>query len=185
MKSKKIIGLVGEQAGGKGTAANIIIKHFGGVRLTTSNILRRTLDDIYVESSRDNLINLALLLKKGFGEDVLMKAMLNDVEKQEAELIIVDGIRMPGDTEPFRKIYGNDFKLIYVTAPQKLRYERSVGRGEKAGESTATFEEFASKEKLKTERYIKKVGKTADFRINNTGDAASLERKVKKAMKEI
>lgn len=185
MKPKKIIGLIGEQAGGKGTAAKLIIKNFGGVRLTTSDILRRTLGDLYLESSRMNLINLALILKKQFGEEVLMNAMLQDVEKQEADLVIVDGIRMPGDIEPFKNAYGNDFKSIYVTANQRLRYERSVNRGEKAGENEQTFEQFAEKEKSKTEKYIRKVGKTADFKINNSGDDKALEKKVIKVMKEI
>jgi len=185
MTPKKIIGLVGEPACGKGSVANLIIKHFGGTRLTTSDILRRTLKDLNIESSRDNLITLALLVKQGFGNPVLMKAMLHDVETVESELIIVDGIRMPGDADVFKEEYGNDFKLIYVTASQRTRYERSVLRGEKAGESDASFEEFASKELSETEKSIALVGTTADFKIENDGSADELEEKVKAIMAKI
>lgn len=185
MKKKKVIGLIGEQAGGKGTASNIIIKKYGGTRLTTSNILRRTLDSVHVEVSRENLINLALLIKKGFGKDVLMKAMLKEVEKEDSDFVIVDGIRMPGDTTPFKKEYGEDFKLIYVTADKKIRYQRSLMRGEKAGESEATFKEFSEKEKSETEKYIKKVGKTADYIIVNNNGPEELEREIIKIMEKI
>lgn len=185
MKKKTIIGIIGEQAGGKGAASDIIIKKFGGSRLTTSNILRRTLDSLYVEFSRENLIKLALALKKGLGDPVLMEAMLCDIEKIDSDLVIVDGIRMHGDTDPFIREYGDDFHLVYVTADQKLRYKRSRGRGEKAGESDATFEEFAEKENMPTERTIAEIGSTADFIIENNGTKEELEAKVIAIMTKI
>lgn len=185
MTPKKLIGLVGEPACGKGSVTSLIIKHFGGTRVATSDILKRTLKDLNIESSRDNLINLALIIKQGFGDPILMKAMLHDIEAIESELVIVDGIRMPGDAEVFKSAYGDDFKLIYVTASQRTRYERSVKRGEKAGESEATFEEFVSKELNATEKDIALVGATADFRIDNDGSAEELEEKVKAIMAKI
>ena len=185
MKKKTIIGLIGEQAGGKGSVANIITKKYGGVRLTTSNILRRTLNSLYIQSSRDNLTNLALILKKGFGEAVLMEAMLHEVEKVDSDLIIVDGIRMPGDTDPFIKEYGDDFYLIYVTADQRVRWMRSRERGEKANESKATFKEFIEKEKARTEKSIMKVGKKANYKILNNGNIKELEKKVIEIMEKI
>lgn len=185
MKKKIIIGIIGEQAGGKGAAADFIRKHYGGQRLTVSSILRRTLDSLHLDATRDNLINLALVLKKGFGPAVLMKAMLKEVENEDADLIIVDGLRMPGDPDVFREAYENSFYLIYVTADQRIRYDRSVSRGEKVGESDAAFEEFAAKENQETERLISEVGKTADFTIINNGTAEELEEKILDIMKKI
>jgi dephospho-CoA kinase len=185
MDKKTVIGVTGEQAGGKGAAADVIRKHFGGSRLTVSNILRRTLDSLHLESTRDNLINLALVLKKGFGDAVLMEAMLKEVEIEDADLVIVDGFRMPGDPDVFRKAYGNGFKLIYVTADPKIRHERSVNRGEKVGENEASFEEFISKEKLDTEAKIAEIGATADFIITNNGNKEELEEKIIEIMSKI
>jgi len=185
IKKKKVIGIVGEQAGGKGAASTLIIKKYGGTRLTTSNLLKRTLDSINIPVSRTNYTTLALLIKKGFGKDVLMNAMLREVEKEDSNIVIVDGIRMPGDTDPFIKAYGDDFKLIYVTADQKIRYQRSLKRGEKAGESDASFADFMEKENSETEKYIAKVGKKADFKIINNKDEADLEEKVIAVMDKI
>lgn len=185
MKKKKVIGIIGEQAGGKGAVSGIIIKNFGGARLRTSDILRRTLDDIYIEFNRPNLIKLAITLKNNFGQAVLMESMLKEVEKTDSDLIVVDGIRMPGDTEPFKREYGNDFKLIYVTADAKVRYERSRARGEKAEEAKASFEEFLAKDGEETEKYIPEVGKTADFTINNDGTKDDLEKRIIEIMEKI
>jgi dephospho-CoA kinase len=185
MKKKTVIGIIGEQAGGKGAVANIIRKKYGGSRLTVSNILRRTLDSLYLETTRENLIQLALKLKRGFGDSVLMEAMLKEVEKEDADLIIVDGFRMPGDPDPFKREYGKYFYLIHVTAKQKIRYERSIKRGEKAGEATATFEEFKTNEKKGTENFISKVAKEANFKIINNGSEKELENQVLEIMKQI
>jgi dephospho-CoA kinase len=114
-----------------------------------------------------------------------MKAMLREVENEDSDLVIVDGLRMPGDPDVFREAYENSFFLIYVTADQRVRYERSVSRGEKVGESDAAFEEFAAKENLETERLISEVGKTADFTIVNNGTANELEEKILDIMKKI
>jgi dephospho-CoA kinase len=185
MQQKTIIGIIGEQASGKGAAADIIRKKYGGSRLTVSNLLRRTLDSLYLEPSRDNLINIALVLKQGFGDSVLMRAMIKEVEREDSDLVIVDGFRMPGDPEAFRAAFGENFHFIYVTADQRVRYERSVGRGEKAGESEASFEEFASKEALATEAKISEVATSADFKIINNGNTAELEKQVISIMDKI
>src|SRR3989339_685337 len=124
MEKKTIIGIIGEQAGGKGSASDIIIKRYGGVR-------------------------------------------------------------MKGDTDPFKKVYKESFTLIYVTADPKIRYERSKKRGEKAGENLATLEEFLEKEKAPTEAAIAEVGKTADFKITNDGNYEELEKAVIAVMEKI
>jgi dephospho-CoA kinase len=185
MEKKQVIGIIGEQAGGKGAAADIIRKHYGGLRLTVSSMLRRTLESLHLEPTRENLIDIALVLKKVFGDPVLMEAMVKEVELTDADLVIVDGFRMPGDPDPFRREYGDSFKLIYVTADQKLRYERSVNRGEKAGEDEATFEDFKANEAKATEAKIAEVGKTADFKIENNAGVEELEEAIIKVLSKI
>ena len=81
MKKKRVIGIIGEQAGGKGAVTNNIIKKYGGFRIRTSDLLKKTLDSLHLEFNRDNLTKLAINLKKTFGKDILMKAMLKDIKK--------------------------------------------------------------------------------------------------------
>ena len=185
MKKKVIIGLIGEKGAGKGTVSDRIIKKYGAVHYGTSKILRRTLEDLYLPVTRDNLIKLALVLKEGYGPSIIIDSLIRDMEKDKADIIIADGIRMHGDVEPFRKKYGKNFYLIYVTADLKLRYERTKLRKEKAGESEATLEQFLEEEGKLTEISIHEIGKTADFKINNNGSAIELEKQVDEIMKQI
>jgi len=143
---KIILGLIGEKGSGKGTVSDYLISQYGAVHYGTSKILRRTLEDLYVPVSRDNLVKLALVLKEGYGPSVIIDSLIQDMEKNGSDIIIADGIRMHGDVEPFRKKYGNNFFLIYVTADLRLRYERTKKRKEKEGEDKATFEEFLEEE---------------------------------------
>src|SRR6056297_2289734 len=185
MKAEKVTGIIGKQGGGKGGAAEIIVKKFGGIRLTTSDILKKVLDNLFLEYSRDNLSKLALSLKKAFGDEVLMKAMLKEVEQAKEELVVVDGIRMKGDMAPFEKEYGKNFKSIYVTADPQTRYERSKKRGEKKQEAGQSYKSFLSKEKTGTEKDVPLLGKKASFRIDNNGSKKELEKEIIKTINKI
>jgi len=128
---------------------------------------------------------LALVLKEGYGPSVIIDSLIQDMEKNGSDIIIADGIRMHGDVEPFRKKYGNNFFLIYVTADLRLRYERTKKRKEKEGEDKATFEEFLEEEGRLTEVSIHEIGRQANFKLNNNGTSEELKKQVDDMMKKI
>ena len=185
MKNKIIIGLIGEPAGGKGSVSNIIMEKHKTSHIATSDILKNILNNLHLEFSRENLTKLALSLKQTFGDQILMEALVQEVQKMDNNLVIVDGFRMPGDPEYFKEKYEKNFYLIYITADQRIRYERSIKRGEKSGESTTTFEKFQENEKKGTENSISEVAKNADFKIINNGDERELKKKVLEIIEKI
>jgi len=185
MQNKIIIGLVGEKGSGKGSAAEIIIEEYKAVHYGTSKILRRTIEDLHLPVSRENLTKLALVLKEGFWPSVVIDSLIKDIENNGSDIIIADGIRMPGDIEPFRKKYGDNFYLVYVTADIKIRYQRTKKRKEKAGEDKLSFEEFLAEESKLTEISIHEIGKQADFKINNNGSPEELKERIVKVMANI
>lgn len=185
MKKKIIIGLIGEKGAGKGTVSEHLIEKYSAVHYGTSKILRRTLEDLHLPVTRDNLIKLALVLKEGYGPSVIIDSLIHDMEKNGADVIIADGIRMHGDVEPFRKKYKKNFYLAYVTADLKLRYARTRLRKDKAGEADATLEQFLEEEGKLTEISIHEIGRSADFKMNNNGTAEDLKKQVDKMMKKI
>lgn len=182
---KIIIGLIGEKGSGKGTVSEYLVSKYGAVHYGTSKILRRTLEDLHVPITRDNLIKLALVLKEGYGPSVIIDSLIQDMEKNASNIIIADGIRMHGDVDPFRKKYGENFFLVYVTADLKLRYERTKMRKEKEGEDKTTFEEFLEEEGKLTEVSIHEIGRTAEFKFNNNGTAKDLKEQVDEMMEKL
>lgn len=180
-----IIGLIGEKGAGKGTVADYIIEKYGAVHYGTSHILRRTLEDLHLPVTRDNLIKLALVLKEGYGSSVIIDSLIFDIEKNGSDIIIADGIRMHGDVEPFRKKYGRNFHLVYVTADVRLRYQRTKARKEKEGEDQTSFRQFLEEEAKLTEISIHEIGKKADFKLENNATPAALKKQVDRMMRRI
>ena len=185
MKNKIVIGLIGEKGSGKGTVAKYLIEKYGAIHYGTSKILRRTIEDLHLPVTRDNLVKLALVLKEGFWPSVVIDSLISDMEKNGSDIIIADGIRMHGDVTPFEKKYGDNFYLIYVKADIKIRYERIKKRKEKAGEDKMSFEEFLAEEARLTEVSIHEIGLKADFTIDNNKDQKKLYKQIKGIMGEI
>lgn len=178
MGKKVIIGLIGEKGAGKGTVSDYLISKYSAVHYGTSKILRRTLEDLHVPVTRDNLVKLALVLKEGYGPSIIINSLIRDMENNGSNIIIADGIRMHGDVEPFIKKYGKNFFLVYVTADLKLRFERTKARKEKEGEDKTTFEEFMEEEGKLTEVSIHEIGKQAHFKLNNDGTSEKLRHQI-------
>lgn len=185
MKKKIVIGLIGEKGSGKGTVANYLTEKYNATHYGTSKILRRTIEDLHLPVTRDNLIKLALVIKEGFWPSVVIDALIQDIEQNGTGIIIADGIRMHGDVEPFKKKYGNNFYLVYVTADIKIRFERTRKRKEKQGEDKMTFEEFLSEESRLTEVSIHEIGEKADFKIDNNKNSDELYRQTEDMLKII
>ncbi len=183
--TKIVLGLIGEKGAGKGTVSDYLIEKYGAIHYGTSKILRRTLEDIHVGVTRDNLAKLALVLKEGYGPSIIIDSLITDMEKNGSDVIIADGIRMHGDVEPFVKKYGKNFYLVYVYADLKLRYERTKLRKQNDGEGEATFEEFLEEEGKLTEVSIHEIGRKAEFKFNNNGTAEELKAQVDKMMAKI
>lgn len=184
-KDKIVIGLIGEKGSGKGTVSDYLIEKYGAVHYGTSKILRRTLEDLHIPVTRESLTKLALLLKEGYGSSIIIDSLIEDMEKNGSDIIIADGIRMDGDVEPFRKKYGENFFLVYVTADLKLRYERTKKRKQNEGEGEATFEQFLAEEKIPTEAAIHKIGKMAQFKLNNDGTTEELKAQADEMIKQL
>jgi dephospho-CoA kinase len=180
--AKIILGITGEMGGGKGTVAkHIEQEHNGGVH-RFSAILRDILDRIYLEQSRDNLQKLSTLLRKNFGEDLLSKSVYKDAQKDEHEIVVVDGVRRMDDMELLRKL--PNFKLIYVDSDIKVRYERIIKRGENSDDAKKSFEEFKKINEDESESQIQDLRNYSDYVIDNNGTFIELYQQVENILKE-
>ena len=181
---KYLIGVVGEIGAGKGTFSAIISELAGKKTLKKirfSDVLTKTLKLWDIPLTRANLQNLAIIMDQQYGKGTLTHAAKLYINKQKADIVIIEGIRWQSDV-PMIRSFPNSF-IIYMTADPKIRFERLKIRNEKVGESTKTYKEFLAEEKAGTEVEIKKIGKDADFKFENNGDLGELKGKIKQFYK--
>lgn len=181
--SRLVIGLVGRKGSGKGTVAKILKEKYGASVYRYSDVLRDVLDLLGIEKSRENLIQLSEVLRRGFGEETIKNALLKRMSDTSSPLIVLDGLRRLGDLDGLTDL--GDFQLITVAAPLELRYERISQRGENAGETTRTLESFREMEHAPTEITIADVEAKADRTIDNSGTYEELVHHVEELLKDL
>ena len=170
--AKKIIGLIGEKASGKGTVAEYLSKKYAASVHTFSSSMKQCVKCLGLPPTRENLIKFSVITREAYGEDLYAKVIAKASEKDTSEIVVVDGIRREADISILGTLPG--FHLLYITGPVELRHERAKKRGEKPEESTMTFEQFVEQENAPTELDIARLGEQADEQIDNTGSLEDL-----------
>jgi dephospho-CoA kinase len=177
-----VIGLTGSPGSGKGTIANHLVNKHGAKQYRFSHALDDILKRIHKPNSRDHQIKIALKLREIFGDDILAYVLKKDILNEKPAIAVIDGMRYPKEFEMFENIPG--FKLIGVSTGIKKRYERILSRGEKAGETNMTWEEFNDLEKRETEQHVSKLIEKADAQIKNDESENELTLKIDELIKE-
>jgi len=164
-KKKIILGLIGEIASGKGSAVKYLERKYKAKSYRFSTPIRNVLDILKLEINRRNMQFMSLVLRENFGEDLFAKIIAEEIKKCRAKIVVIDGIRRPQDIVYLKKIPA--FKLIYISADIKTRYRRIIKRKENKDEKNKSFIQFKKDEQAETEIHIKKLSKTADYKIKN------------------
>lgn len=178
---KIILGITGEMASGKGTAADYLINKKGGVGYRFSSILRDLGKRLYLDETRENLQKMSTAVREYFGQDILCKVIHKDVEKDQSELIVIDGVRREQDVQEFSKL--KEFKLVYIETDLEKRFERIKKRAENSDDKNKTFEEFQADHQREAEQEIKKLKNQADFIIDNNGSFEDLYQQINNILK--
>ena len=179
MKTNKIIlGFTGQIACGKGTIAQYIQDTHSASNYRFSTMLRDVLDRFNLEHTRKNLVGISEYLRNTHGEDIMAKTMASDVEKDQNNIIVVEGIRRMADIAYLSKL--PNFTLVKIEATPEKRYERIIKRGENKDDNTKTFEEFQKDHKQPTEVTIPEVMSHATLSIDNNGTLEELHKQLDK-----
>lgn len=173
-----IIGLIGEIAAGKTIAAAYLKQRHGAAVFRFSDALRDVARRLGLKETRANLQRLSQALRQTFGEDLLAKAMAAAVAGASAPVIIIEGIRRPSDIAYLKNL--PDFKLVYVRADERTRFERLKARGENPGDAAKTWEQFRAEGAAEAEREIKTVARQAAAAVDNNGSLESLYQQLDK-----
>jgi dephospho-CoA kinase len=172
MSTKIIIGLTGPIATGKTTVAKYLAEKYHGKIYGFSGPLRDVLNRLYLPLERPNMALMSNILRANFGENLISRTIASDIEHDECDFIILDGIRRMPDIETMRALPG--FHLLSVDAKAELRWKRMTTRGQNADDASKTFEDFLIYEQAEADREIPRVMQDAEATFNNDGDVESL-----------
>ncbi len=162
-----IIGLVGETGSGKDTVADYLHDKYGAKLMRFADPIKSTLSIYFDKLSKADQQWFYHVFRQRFGEDILCRAMKKHLERETAQLVIINGLRMPCDYD-FIKSYPHA-KILYVTADRKIRWQRVASRGEKTDDNVP-FDKFEELDMKETEVHIPEIGKKADRTIVNEKD---------------
>ncbi|MDP1619414.1 MAG: AAA family ATPase [Candidatus Moranbacteria bacterium] len=176
-----IIGLAGEPGSGKDTVAKHLKDRYGAKEIRFSDPLFDALRNFVDAISREDLQWLSHAVRERFGQDIFAKALVKRMSANDG-VVIFNGIRF-WENYDFVKSFPQSF-IIYVTADQKLRWERSTNRMEKSDDNSS-FAKFQELEKFETEAIIPEIGAKADFMIKNEQTLEYLLEESDKIMEKI
>jgi dephospho-CoA kinase len=167
---------------GKGTVAAYVCEKYGSKSYKFSTILRNILDRIYVDQSRENIQKISSALRENFGQDVLAKSIALDVEKDDNEVVVVDGIRRFPDIEHLKKMH--HFKMVYIDAAIEIKYERLIKRGENTDDNSKSLEGFKRDHEAEAEIQIRGLRDISDYVVDNNGTLENLHAQIDKIISE-
>jgi dCMP deaminase len=167
-----LIGLTGRNASGKGEVAKYLEKK-SFYYCSLSDVIRDEIRNRGEALTRENMIETGNELRQHFGAGVLAHRILQKVEDDKH--YIVDSIRNPAEVEALRAT--KNFKLVRVTAPLEIRFERLRSRGREG--DPVNFERFRELEQREMEgdensQNLLKVEAMADEELVNEGSLQSL-----------
>ncbi len=167
-----VIGLVGETGSGKDTVADYLRDTYGAELTRLSDPIKKSLRHFFDAPSKADQAWLYSVFKERFGEDVLHQALRHHIAHIQSPVVVINGLRMPVD-EDFVRALPNSV-ILYITANQKLRWERTVARYEKSddNQSLESFVHFEAT--AETERHVPAIGARADVTIHNDGTLEKL-----------
>lgn len=177
-----ILGITGNFASGKDTVAEILEK-MNFYHVSFSNLIREQIQKEGIEITRDNLILTANQLRKKKGADILARKALEKVK--EGENYVFTSIRNPSEVALLQR--REDFVLIKVLAPEKIRLKRIIARNRE--KDPQTLSELRQKEFLENSsdpnaQQLNTVAKMARVILNNDSTLEELEKKVKKMVQD-
>jgi len=122
------------------------------------------------------LIKLLEVLRSAFREDLLGKIVLQDILKENSEIVVLENIRRSEDSRSFLGV--PNFVLIEIFADIKVRYERIIKRTQNPDDKNKTYEEFVAEHQRPNELSILEVAKLAHERVDNNGTIEALYRQL-------
>lgn len=185
----KVIGITGTMGSGKNTVKKILLSKFNTYHVTLSDVIRGEVERKKGSLTREKMQNMGNEMREKYGDHILAKLAIEYLPRDK-EMIVVDGLRSPGEVEYLKHEFGNNFVLLAVDAPMETRFERVQKRNDQKDPKTMEeFKEADNRDRGQGEpthgQRVKDCVQMADYSIKNEGTQKQLEKKVMDVMKNI
>lgn len=185
MMKRVVIGVTGFIGAGKDTFANYLVKKKGFVHYSLSDILREEARKKSIDITRENLQRFANELRAKFGNNILARKVVEKImkEKQKKNYVITS-IRNKAEIETLKTL--ENFFLVFIEAPLRLRFERIKARDGKP----KNIEEFKKQEEKElkgkeNEQQLILCKSLANLRIKNDSTLDAFYSRIEKLLKRL
>jgi dephospho-CoA kinase len=176
-KSMKVLGTVGLPGSGKGEAA-AVAREVGVPVVTMGDVIRQACRDRGLDPSEHHGA-VATALREEEGEAAIAERSLPLIEDalDDAEAVLVDGLRSPAEADRFEAAFGDDFVLVSIEAPFETRAERLTNRGR--DDSDVDHEALREREERELGFGMGDVMDRADVTVENTGSLDAFQERIR------
>jgi dephospho-CoA kinase len=101
-----VVGIVGTLCSGKEVVKRILMERYSAYHVTLSDVIRGELEKKRGQLNRTTLQDMGNEMRKKYGSEILAKLAISYLPRDK-QIIIVDGIRNPGEIEYLKKNFGN------------------------------------------------------------------------------
>jgi dephospho-CoA kinase len=177
----KLIGVVGMPGSGKGEFSRVA--HSEGIPVVVmGDVIREEVVKSGLPATDRNLGETASRLRKERGMAAVAELTLPAIEREDAPVVLVDGIRGDAEVDLFRSRF-SEFYLIGVEAPFATRLLRLSSRGRE--DDGMTRDELIRRDRREVSWGIGRALAGADYLICNDGTIETFEEKVRSLLAEI
>jgi len=171
-----VIGIVGLPGSGKSEAA-AVAEDEGVPVVTMGDVIRAECRDRGLDPATHHG-EIAQALREEHGPDAIAQRSLSiiDDHRDDADTVVVDGIRSDVEVERFREAFGDAFLLVEVTAPFGTRAERLDLRGR---DDTDAGESLDERDERELGFGMGAAMEMADLTVANTGTLDSFQRTIR------
>jgi len=177
-----VIGVSGLIGSGKDTFANYLEEN-GFKKIVMGDLARQVAEQKHLTFHRRVLQNIQKQEIKKYGKYYWINKAIKKV-KLSRNKVVIAGLRHIEDVLAPKKEFGKRFIVVFITADQKLRFERLRGR-RRTGDPK-TLKEFQEQDKKEKQLFdFDKIKKQANYTINNSKGYDKFYKRVEEILAKI
>jgi dephospho-CoA kinase len=182
-----IIAITGMPLAGKASVRRIF-ENMGCPAFAMSTAVREEAKKQRVKIDKVSMREFATKIREERGRGVVAEFCIPHLKEmlRSEDLIIVDGVRSPEEPEVFKNQFGDDFALVCIWAPFKLRVRRLGGEDRvMRDDAVGTEMELKMRDRKELTWGLGEVIAEADYLITNTGQKEDLQKDLNRFLRSI